>query len=548
MQTLRVQPIPAFSDNYIWLIHGRDGGSVAIVDPGDAGPVLRTLQAEGLTPAAILITHRHGDHVGGVAGLRTHFPNLPVYGPARESIPQRTHPLGEGDVVDLPELGLRFSVWDVPGHTAGHIAYLGHGALLCGDTLFAAGCGRVFDGSLGDLHHSLARIAALPPDTHFYCAHEYTLDNLGFARWVEPDNPAIEARVEATHRADHGSRPPTGPWTRTAPPPAARSPRNWPPIRSCASGCRRWSAPPRPGPATPCTTPPKCSPPCAPGKTPSTTDPMMMIRLLAIALLASLTPAQAAEPLSLQGSYQQGGLLIGHTEPGSSVSVDGTKVRVSPEGVFLVGFHRDAPAHSRLEVSLADGRSIRRDLKVTQREYKIQRIDGLPPSKVSPNQKQLERIWREAAIIKKARRIDTPATDFVGGFEWPLTGRISGVYGSQRILNGKPRQPHYGVDVARPVGTRVRAPAGGVVTLAEKDLYFTGGTLTIDHGHGLSSWFLHLSKLLVKKGDRIEPGQEIAEVGATGRVTGPHLDWRMNLFDKRIDPTLLVGPMPPAGS
>lgn len=209
-----------------------------------------------------------------------------------------------------------------------------------------------------------------------------------------------------------------------------------------------------------------------------------------------------------------------------------------------MGFHRDEPGLRHLRVTLPDGRQLERDLKVAQRQYRIQRIDGLPPSKVSPNQKQLDRIWREAKIIKKARKVDTPATDFLAGFQWPLTGPISGVYGSQRILNGKPRQPHYGVDIARPVGTRVRAPAGGVVTLAESDLYFTGGTLAIDHGHGLSSWFLHLSKLLVKKGDRIEPGQEIAEVGATGRVTGPHLDWRMNLFEKRIDPSLLVGPMP----
>jgi murein DD-endopeptidase MepM/ murein hydrolase activator NlpD len=155
------------------------------------------------------------------------------------------------------------------------------------------------------------------------------------------------------------------------------------------------------------------------------------------------------------------------------------------------------------------------------------------------------RIRQDIALAKKARARNDPREDFLAGFQWPVKGRISGVYGSQRVLNGKPRRPHFGVDVAAPVGAIVRAPADGVVTLAHGDMFFSGGTLIVDHGHGLSSSFLHLSAILVKEGDRIGQGEPIAKVGATGRVSGPHLDWRMNLLGNRLDPQLLVGPMEP---
>ncbi|OGI46346.1 MAG: hydroxyacylglutathione hydrolase [Candidatus Muproteobacteria bacterium RBG_16_65_34] len=183
--------VPAFEDNYIWLIRGAPG-QVAIVDPGDAGPVLDFLARERLTPAAILCTHHHGDHVGGVQDLlRRHA--IPVYGPARERIPGLTHPLAEGDRVRLPELALEFAVLDVPGHTHGHIAYYGAGMLFCGDTLFSAGCGRLFEGTAEEMYRSLTKLAALPPDTLVYCAHEYTAANLRFAIAVEPDNAEIRA-------------------------------------------------------------------------------------------------------------------------------------------------------------------------------------------------------------------------------------------------------------------------------------------------------------------------------------------------------------------
>lgn len=193
---IQVIPVTAFTDNYIWLISNEERKHVAIVDPGDAGPVLQELQARDMQPIAVLITHHHRDHVGGVGKLLETYPGIPVYGPASEAIPHITRALGEGQTVTLDALGLEFAVLDLPGHTAGHIAYFGEGSLFCGDTLFGNGCGRVFDGTLADLHQSLQKIAQLPVETLVYCAHEYTVDNIGFAKWVEPDNPALEERLQ----------------------------------------------------------------------------------------------------------------------------------------------------------------------------------------------------------------------------------------------------------------------------------------------------------------------------------------------------------------
>ena len=193
---IQVIPVPAFTDNYIWLITNEARKQVAIVDPGDAQPVLQALQQLDLQPIALLITHHHRDHVGGIEKLLEIYPDLPVYGPASEIIPHLTRAMGEGQNVHLEALGLNFAVLDLPGHTAGHIAYYGEGCLFCGDTLFANGCGRVFDGTLHDLHNSLHRIAGLPAETVVYCTHEYTIDNIGFAKWVEPDNAALDQRLE----------------------------------------------------------------------------------------------------------------------------------------------------------------------------------------------------------------------------------------------------------------------------------------------------------------------------------------------------------------
>lgn len=263
--------------------------------------------------------------------------------------------------------------------------------------------------------------------------------------------------------------------------------------------------------------------------------------VLAISLL--LWSAAALAETTLSGDFVQGGLVQGQVAPGSRVVLDGRPVRVSADGVFIFGFHRDASDRALLEITAPDGALDRRTLEVAVRDYAIQRIDGLPPKMVTPPPETLARIRREIAEIKAARAQDRPDTDFLSGFVWPAQGRISGVYGSQRILNGEPRRPHFGIDIAAPTGTPVVAPADGVVTLAVTDHYYTGGTVILDHGHGLSSAFLHMDSVTVKPGDRLRQGDPMGTVGSTGRSTGPHLDWRINWFDRRLDPALLVPPM-----
>ena len=270
-----------------------------------------------------------------------------------------------------------------------------------------------------------------------------------------------------------------------------------------------------------------------------------MVRRAAILVLVALGwPAQAAE-LSLSGPMMQGGLVVGRTAPGTSVRLGERRVRVAKDGGFLIGFGRDAPPHATLALTGPDGVTDRRRLTVTKRDYDIQRIDGLPPKKVTPPAAALKRIRAESALVAKARRRDTTPPGFRVGFVWPARGRLSGVYGSQRVLNGKPRRPHFGVDVAAPVGTPVVAAAAGAVSLAQADLYFSGGTVLIDHGFGLSTAYLHMDTVTVKTGQQVRQGQKIGTIGATGRVTGAHLDWRLNLFDTRLDPQLLVPSTPP---
>lgn len=262
-----------------------------------------------------------------------------------------------------------------------------------------------------------------------------------------------------------------------------------------------------------------------------------------LALLVLCISAEAAT-YSLDGDRVQGGLMFGKTDPGTEVVFDGRRIRVSPQGDFVIGFTRDAKPTALLKLRYPDGSTQTETIKVKKRKYKIQRIDGLPPKMVTPPKEVLERIRRENAWIRKARAQDTAVPHFLKGWVWPSQGRISGVYGSQRILNGKPRQPHFGIDIAAPTGTPVVAPSDGVVTLVEKDLYYTGGTIILDHGHGLSSAFLHMHDVTVKKGQKVKQGDKIGTVGSTGRSTGAHLDWRINLFDARIDPQFLVPPMP----
>ena len=273
----------------------------------------------------------------------------------------------------------------------------------------------------------------------------------------------------------------------------------------------------------------------------------MTRRLIAVAVLALCTlAAQAGDdiPLTLDGELIQGSIVIGHTDPRATVTFSGRDIRVSPKGAFVIGFDRDAPATESLVVELPGGERRRRTLEIARRDYDIQRIDGIAPDQVTPPPAALDRIRRDVRVVSAARERDDARTDFLQSFRWPVTGRITGVYGSQRVLNGEPRRPHYGIDIAAPAGTIVRAPAAGVITVAEPDMYFSGGTVLLDHGHGLSSAFLHMRSLDVEVGQRVAQGEAIGAVGATGRSTGAHLDWRMNLFDLRVDPSHLAGPMP----
>lgn len=256
-----------------------------------------------------------------------------------------------------------------------------------------------------------------------------------------------------------------------------------------------------------------------------------------------------AQPcVTLTGDAIQGGLLWGSVGPDIAVRFDNRDVPVASDGSFLLGLGRDAPSQLTLEI---EGNTVcQQAVTVAQRDYIVQRIEGVPQRTVTPPQEELDRIARERVLVRnaKAARLERPdlLSAVKAGMRWPLLGPITGVYGSQRVYNGTPRSPHYGVDVAAPTGQPVRAPSPGIVTLAEPDLFYSGGTVILDHGYGLSSSFLHLSKVSVSVGQEVAVGDVIGAVGATGRATGPHLDWRMSWFDQRVDPQLLVPSMPPS--
>ena len=264
-------------------------------------------------------------------------------------------------------------------------------------------------------------------------------------------------------------------------------------------------------------------------------------RLLLVSILCLFSsPAFTTE---LTGSPIQGGLIFGKASPGSSITLDGEPVPVSEDGRFVIGFGRDETGNRQLKVSSAAGNTFQKVLQVKTREYAIERVDGLPPSRVTPDPSVTARIQEDARQVATARLHRDKQAFYAQGFKWPAQGRISGVYGSQRVLNGEPRRPHFGLDIAAPKGTPVYAPADGLITLAHTDLYFSGGTIILDHGQGLSSTFLHLSKILVDTGTFVQQGDLIAEIGATGRASGPHLDWRMNWLNRRVDPQLLLSPI-----
>jgi len=269
------------------------------------------------------------------------------------------------------------------------------------------------------------------------------------------------------------------------------------------------------------------------------------MRAVLIAAVLLLAPCWARADIALQltGQAAEGGLMLGKTAPGAQVTLDGAAVRVSREGDFLLGFGRDAAGSKRLLVSLGSEKRSR-DIVVADRDFRIERINGLPGKKVTPDPKSLQRIAAEKAEIDKARERSEAAAFYLSGFRWPAIGRISGVYGSQRILNGKPRRPHFGTDIAAPTGTRIGAMAAGRVAFVHPGMFFNGKTVLIDHGLGLRSVYIHLSETSVKAGDSVAAGQDIGAVGATGRATGPHLHFGLTLDSTPIDPELVLGQMP----
>jgi len=262
--------------------------------------------------------------------------------------------------------------------------------------------------------------------------------------------------------------------------------------------------------------------------------------LASLVISIGIYPARASSATQLDGDPVQGGLIFGHSEPGSRAYLEGKEIAVSTNGDFVLGFGRDESGRKVLKITHAAGSDETINLDVATRQYQIERVNGLPPSTVKPDPAALQRIRDEAAMVAAARSRRDDRTDYIDGFSWPTKGRISGVYGSQRILNGEPGRPHFGVDIAAKEGSPVYAPADGIITLAHPGMYFSGGTIILDHGQGLSSSFLHLSRILVDSGATVRKGDLIARVGATGRASGPHLDWRMNWLDRRVDPQLLL--------
>ncbi|MEO0398091.1 MAG: M23 family metallopeptidase [Pseudomonadota bacterium] len=250
---------------------------------------------------------------------------------------------------------------------------------------------------------------------------------------------------------------------------------------------------------------------------------------------------EVAKSVVLDGQFVQGGLIFGRTQWGSKVRLDGEPVMVGDDGDFVLGFGRDSGSTALLVVTLPNETVERRSLTIEERNFRVERINGLDQSKVSGfTEAQLEKIGVDREKKNAARAVTQPRADWRSGFDWPAKGRISGRFGSQRILNGEPKRPHSGLDIAAPTGTPVRAPSAGIIRLAESDMYFEGGLILLDHGHWLESAFVHLSRLDVVPGQRVEKGEIIGAIGATGRATGPHLHWSVKWKDRLVDPQLLV--------
>ena len=265
-----------------------------------------------------------------------------------------------------------------------------------------------------------------------------------------------------------------------------------------------------------------------------------LLLLIPLILLGFFVPHAGAYEVDFIGDKAQGGLVIGKVTPGVKVSFKEKQIRVSEQGYFLLGFDRDEAETVTYTLEFPDSSSQVKTLHIKQRSYKEESITGLASNKVEPSQAELDRIIEEQTYFDRARQIDDAREDFLQTFIAPLKGRISGVFGSRRILNGTPKRPHYGLDIAAPEGTQIISPADGLVTLNQPDLFYTGVTVMLDHGHGLSTLYIHMSESKVELGQRISQGEVIGTVGKTGRATGPHLHWGMSLFGTRLDPKLML--------
>ena len=262
------------------------------------------------------------------------------------------------------------------------------------------------------------------------------------------------------------------------------------------------------------------------------------MRIFVVLIFLFITTSSFAA--TFEGKFIQGSFILGKTEPGSQIFIDNKKVKVTSEGLFVFGLGRDRKYDVVITLN-KDGNKQKIVKKVQKRKYNIQKIDGLEEKKVTPPEEVYERIKRENKWIGEARAINSDLTFFTKKFNIPVENAIiSGVYGSQRILNGKPKWPHYGLDFAADEGTKIKAMLDGMVTLAEPDLFYTGGTLIFDHGHGISTLYMHMEKILVKKGQKVKQGDIIGTVGSTGRATGAHLDVRLNWFQTRLDPATVL--------
>ncbi len=265
-------------------------------------------------------------------------------------------------------------------------------------------------------------------------------------------------------------------------------------------------------------------------------DSKIIIRLLLILII--LIPSHLSA-IEFEGKFIQGHYIIGTTNPSAKIIIDNKEVKVSKDGFFVFGIDRDRKFDLTI-TKIQNGIKEKVIKKVLKRKYNIQRIDGLEESKVTPPESVYNRIKEENKKIGKARAINSDLTFFKKQFIMPVDGIISGVYGSQRILNGKPKWPHYGIDIAAKKGTMIKSSGSGIVTMAEDDLYYTGGTIIMDHGHGISTIYSHLENVMVSVGDKINQGDIIGTVGSTGRSTGPHLDFRVNWFQTRLDPMTII--------